>query len=202
MKVPVSSEAVNVFVKFLYGFDIDESVGEETLKELIQIGGVYDSSVQDAAADLLKKHLTKENIFELYKFSKQNDSKTAMKHCQELILKEYTYPQLLDNGHLEEHPETAVEILKQNRKPKKLNNLNPIDTISLDRNSCFFYSGIKFVKCTEYGYKIKFTTLDPSLIVTGVGLFISHSNRPYKKPFSTNLNRGDSANMIPDLYFQ
>ena len=143
MKVPVSSEAVNVFVKFLYGFDIDESVGEETLKELIQIGGVYDSSVQDAAADLLKKHLTKENIFELYKFSKQNDSKTAMKHCQELILKEYTYPQLLDNGHLEEHPETAVEILKQNRKPKKLNNLNTIDTISLDRNSCFFYSGIK-----------------------------------------------------------
>ena len=122
----MSSEAVNVFVKFLYGFDIDEDIGVETLKELIQIGGVYDSSVQDAAADLLKKHLIKENVFELYKFCKQNDSKTALKHCQDLILKEFTYPQLLDNGFLEEHPETAVEILKQNRKPKKLNTLNSI----------------------------------------------------------------------------
>ena len=145
MKVPVSSEAVNVFVKFLYGFDIDEDISLETLKELIQIGGVYDSSVQDAAAELLTKHLTNEIVFELYKFCKQNDSKTALKHCQDLILKEFTYPQLLDNGFLEEHPETAVEILKQNRKPKKLNTLSSIDmnTVSLARNSCFFYSGIK-----------------------------------------------------------
>ena len=63
MEVAASSEAMNQFVKFLYGFELEDDLSQEIVKELVQIGGVYDEHLQKAGTELLKRHLTKEMCF-------------------------------------------------------------------------------------------------------------------------------------------
>ena len=71
VKIPASSDALNEFVKFLYGLDLDRNLSLDTIKELIQIGGVYDDSVRTAAGNLLWKHFTKKTFLNCSNFAKR-----------------------------------------------------------------------------------------------------------------------------------
>ena len=111
LKVPASSDALNEFVKFLYGLDLDRNLPLVTIKELIQIGGVYDDSVRTAAWHLLRKHFTKENIFELLQFCKTLDAKIIMDTCKEFIVNAFKMKDLIKKNLLKDHPEIALDIL-------------------------------------------------------------------------------------------
>ena len=101
------------FIKFLYGFDLDKNLDLDTIKELIQIGGVYDDLIRIAAGKLLKRHFTKENIFELLKFCKTLDANNMIiESCQQFIIDSFDMKDLLEKKLLKDHPEIALEILK------------------------------------------------------------------------------------------
>ena len=111
--IPAATWTVELFVKFLYGFElIEEKIDLFTWKELVQIGGVYDRSIQDAAAEIMMKHLEKTNVFEILAFCKQNEAKRAVEVCRVFIAMNFDADYLLEVGHFDNNPETAVEILK------------------------------------------------------------------------------------------
>ena len=83
-----SSEAVDNFVRILYGIDVDlddDDDGLDILKDLIMIGGVYDASVQEVATEHLKNHLTKENVFEILELCKNQKAEDGVKNCLQMI---------------------------------------------------------------------------------------------------------------------
>ena len=87
VKIPeAATETVTQFVRILYGLDLDENVSLDVIKELIMIGGVYDASVQEVAGKHIKKHLNKENVFELLKFCKEREASMAFKICLQMIV--------------------------------------------------------------------------------------------------------------------
>lgn len=144
MKVAASSEAMIQFVKFLYGFELEDDLSEGTLKELVQIGGVYDEHLQKAATDLLKSHLTKENVFQMLKFFKQAKVDVAEKNCKTFIFDNFESQELLTI--LEDHQEICLDIWKS----------------SIEKSSNCSY--------TRYTLQIK---TDSTIFITGIGLFIS-----------------------------
>jgi len=123
-----STETVTQFVKFLYAFELDESMSLSTWKELIQISGVYDSSVQDGAAEILKQQqswpgwmsaLSTIGVFDLLAFCKEHKATKAVNVCESFIAKNFDSDFLLEAGHLEANPEIAVEILRQIKLEKE-----------------------------------------------------------------------------------
>ena len=90
--IPASTEAVENFVKILYGVDVHldiDNVGLDILKDLIMIGGVYDASVQDVATEHLKNHLTKENVFEILGLCKSQKAESGVKNCLQMIVNNF-----------------------------------------------------------------------------------------------------------------
>ena len=76
--------AVVSFLKFLYGFNLDEEndIDYAAVLQLIEMGRVYDiREVQDAAAKAIERYLTKENVFEVMQVCKDNDAKEAFEFC-------------------------------------------------------------------------------------------------------------------------
>ena len=119
VKLPLSTEASNQLIKILYGFELEAETSLEALKELIYYGGVCGVEIlRDAAGEILKKYLNKENVFEVLKYCKKNEAKVAVKSCSETIVNNFDKTFLLESGHLEEHPEVALEIVRKDMKPK------------------------------------------------------------------------------------
>ena len=118
-KLPLSTEATNQLIKFLYGFELEAETSLEAVMELIYYGGVCGvESLRDAAGEILKKYLNKENVFEVLKYCKKNEAKVAVKSCSETIVNNFDKKFLLESGHLEEHPEVALEIVRKDMKPR------------------------------------------------------------------------------------
>ena len=113
--IPASSQATTEFVRYLYGFELDKKNGLETVKELIQIAGIYDDKVQDAAVDDLEKHLTVENIFEIYHYFKENNASKALEKCYQFIVENFSKKDLVESKALDNHPEIGVEFLKRKK---------------------------------------------------------------------------------------
>ena len=119
VKLPLSTEASNKLIAFLYGFELEADTSLEVIKELIFYGGVCGvESLRDAAGEILKTHLNKKNVFEVLKYCKKNEAKVAVKSCSETIVNNFDKTFLLESGHLEEHPEVALEIVRKDMKPK------------------------------------------------------------------------------------
>jgi len=114
--IPAEEETVELFVKFLYGFELDENISLFTWKELVQICGVYDRSIHDAAAEIMMKHLKKWTVFDILDFCKQNGATKAVDVCRTFIAMNFDPEILIRDGHFDDHPETAVKILKINSK--------------------------------------------------------------------------------------
>ena len=99
--IPASTEAVENFVKILYGVDVHldiDNVGLDILKDLIMIGGVYDASVQDVATEHLKNHLTKENVFEILELCKNQKAEDGVENCLQMIFDNFTKEELYKSG--------------------------------------------------------------------------------------------------------
>ena len=112
LHIPAASLTVELFVKFLYGFELDEDIPLFIWKELIQIGGVYDRSVQVAATDIMMKHLEKSTVFGILAFCKLHEVRKAVEVCRTFIAMNFEPEYLIKKGHFDGNPETAVEILK------------------------------------------------------------------------------------------
>jgi len=67
-KIPLPFKSVTDFVKFLYAFELDDSMSLEEIREMIEVCGAYDDTIKVAASELLENHLTKENVFEMIGF--------------------------------------------------------------------------------------------------------------------------------------
>ena len=119
-----SDYAVEAFIKFLYGFELelhltknddddDENVNYETAFELIEMGGVYGvREVQLAAADLTKKYLTKENVFETMQICKENDLDVAVDFCAKFATMNFSKKEILESGVIMKLPEIACKFLE------------------------------------------------------------------------------------------
>ena len=111
-----ATETVTQFVRILYGLDLDENVSLDVIKELIMIGGVYDASVQEVAGEHIKKHLNKKNVFEMLKFCKEREARTAAMICLQMIVNNFTREELLESRKFDDHNDLAVELIKHEHK--------------------------------------------------------------------------------------
>ena len=74
-----STKAVQEFVRFVYGLEIEDlSTNLELVKELIEMGGLYNvPGVQSAAATFLPDHLNSSNKLELLEFAVTHQATAA-----------------------------------------------------------------------------------------------------------------------------
>ena len=66
VQVPFSNQAVEMMVQFMYGMELKDLDLEhlDVYLELIEIGGVYGvKNLDKAAAEKLKPHVNRENVF-------------------------------------------------------------------------------------------------------------------------------------------
>jgi len=108
-----SDDAVKVFIKFLYGFELKkEDVKLDTVKELLLIGEMlFVKSLTDAASVTMKDYLTKENVFELWKFCNDINAKDALKTCGEFVVKHFDRKTLHKNEKILKLPELLCWML-------------------------------------------------------------------------------------------
>ena len=120
--LPLSKKAAELFIRFLYGFELDEDrdvdiVDEsdtDTYLDLIAYGGVCGlMCLQDAVGVTLKKFLSKNNVFDILVFAKQHNAEVAVKNCIDYAVKNFSQTSLLENGHLVRHPDIAVRICER-----------------------------------------------------------------------------------------
>ena len=92
-----SSKAVKTFIKYLYGYQLNEGnegLDLDTLKEILVMGDMYDvGGLKDVVVDDMVKFITKENVFELLDFIKQHQVKDVQK-CLEFILNNFDIDEL------------------------------------------------------------------------------------------------------------
>ena len=118
-----TSEAVDNFVRILYGIDVDlddDDDGLDILKDLIMIGGVYDASVQEVATEHLKNHLTKENVFEILELCKSQKAESGVKNCLQMIVNNFSKEELYKSGQLKDHPDLALKIIGHDVENKNI----------------------------------------------------------------------------------
>ena len=124
-----SDEAVELFVKFLYGYELEEddinenyidnnialahrkTIEMKLAMDLIEMGGFYNvPNIQSAAATLLLKHITPENMVEIMDFVKTHNPEIA-RICSKNIAKNFSMETL--NPVLDKHPEIAVQMVRE-----------------------------------------------------------------------------------------
>ena len=137
VKVPYSSKAVEMMVKFMYGIELEDykdlyknsDVTDQNLHvflELIEIGGVYGiENLDKGAAEKIKRHVTKENVFHVLSFAHLHKTDDLKKICTDKIISKHSEKAVLDQKVLIDCPELGVELWKlfedkkKNRRPKK-----------------------------------------------------------------------------------
>ena len=86
----------------------------DTYKDLIAYGGVCGMRcLQDAVGEILGKYLSRNNVFELLVFVKQNNAESALKSCIDFVVENFSQRSLVENGHLARHPDIAVRICER-----------------------------------------------------------------------------------------
>ena len=126
VKVPFSSKAVEMMVKFIYGIELEEykSPTKQNLDvflELIEICGVYGIKNPDKdEAEKIKPHVNKENVFYIFSFAHLQKTDDLKKICMEEITGKFSEKAVLDQKAIIDCPEMGVEIWKlyEHRKTK------------------------------------------------------------------------------------
>ena len=108
-----SAQAVQQFVKFLYGFELEEENPKGVVMDLIEMGGVYSvENLQIAASIFVPKILTKGNMMEMMDFLKTHKALAALDLCTEFLLENSDRNALQSSDLLSKHPEIAVHLLR------------------------------------------------------------------------------------------
>ena len=122
-----SDETVQLFVKFLYGYELEKvDINADPVglaKDLIEMGGYYNvPSLQSAAATFLLEHITTENMLEIMDFVKAHNAEEAARICAECIGQKFSLATPLKV--IEKYPEIAVNAIKELNKQSKNFNKN------------------------------------------------------------------------------
>ena len=132
VKVPFSSKAVEMMVKFIYGIELEDSnsldmqshpVTKQNLDvflELIEICGVYGiKNLDKAAAEKIKPHVNKENMFYIFSFAHLHKTDDLKKICMEEITGKFSEKAVLEQKAIIDCPEMGVELWKLFEDKKK-----------------------------------------------------------------------------------
>ena len=122
--LPLSTPAAELFIRFLYGFELElDILGDgdiDTCKDLLAYGGMCGlTCLQDAVGAILWNRLSRDNVFELLDFAKQNNAEAAVKTSIEFAVKFFSKRSLLEKGHLARHPDIAVRLCEQQVQAEK-----------------------------------------------------------------------------------
>ena len=121
-----SIKAVHEFVRFLYGFELEQEDVKndlELVKDLIGMGGFYNvTSIPTAAVIFLTEHLNTDNMLDWMDFLKTHNARNAVALCSEFLVTTFDHNKLHSTGMVSKHPEIAVQMvkntgLKQNTMP-------------------------------------------------------------------------------------
>merc|ERR1719312_150908 len=97
VKVPFSSQAVEMMVKYLYGIELEECENHDVFLELIAIGGLYGiENLNKAAAEKIKSHVTKDTVFHILSFAHLLKADDLKKICSDMILSAFSEKEVLN----------------------------------------------------------------------------------------------------------
>ena len=120
VQVPFSNKAVEMMVKFMYGIELEDLEDLGVYLELIEIGGVYGvRNLDKAAAEMLKLHVTKENVFHIISFAHLHKADDLKKICSEVIINMFSEEEVLEKKTIIDCPELGVELWKLFKVKKK-----------------------------------------------------------------------------------
>ena len=135
----MKTKATEQFVKYLYGFELDDRLDLDILKELMEYGGMYlVDSLQEAAEKKLKRLLTEGNVFELLNFFAEKNIEIGMNICFDFVSVMFEQTFLMKNGYFKKYPQICQKILEHEltKKTAKINtNLNPNPPLRGDGDS-------------------------------------------------------------------
>ena len=109
-----STKAVDYFLKFLYGFELekdDKNLDMDTLKELVVMADVFQVEHLPTAATVnMERFINGKNVFEILEFKKKyHDEKYD--HILRFIVHNFDYSELKRDGNLEKYPVIAMKFL-------------------------------------------------------------------------------------------
>ena len=120
VKVPFSSRAVEMMVKYMYGIELEDWEDIDVFLELIEIGGVYGiENLDKAAAEKIKQHLTKDTVFPILSFAHLHLASDLKKICTEMIINNFSEKAVLEQKTIIDCPELAMELWKRFEDKKK-----------------------------------------------------------------------------------
>ena len=147
VKIPFSSQAVDMMVKYMYGFELEDCENHDAFLELIEIGGVYDiENLKKAAAEKIKPHVTKETVFHILSFAYLHKADDLKKICLDMIISTFSEKEVLKQKVIIDCPEMVVELwnLFENKKKDQNNRkTSSEDTMVNTHNHVIFFMTLK-----------------------------------------------------------
>jgi len=165
---PYEDKTVEVFIKFMYGFELSSSgndVSLETCKELIEMGGVYGvEGIQIAVTGVMEKFLKKENIFKMLQVCKKNNAQEAVDLCVQFVIKNFDKKEMVQSGKIKEFPEIAFKLLE-----------NEVGQEQMAFRHCVISVPNKFAKLETEIPQIKTFINHKRIVLAGIGLLLPPS---------------------------
>ena len=132
--LPLSTPAAEQFIRFLYGFELDNDCDIDTIKDLIAYGGVCGlKCLQDAVATVIEaqrhEFSDKNTLFDILDFVKKNNAELAVKICIDSAVLFFSKKYLLKHGHLARHPDIAVKICEEEVESESNRSPSPFERI-------------------------------------------------------------------------
>ena len=122
----MTTKATEQFVKFLYGFELD-NLNIDIVKELMEYGQMYlIDSLQKAAGKKLDVLLLKDNVFELLQFFSNKKNNIGMDFCIDFVSRNFEKEFLFKSGHFKQYPELCQKILELEMVQKMANPKTPM----------------------------------------------------------------------------
>ena len=108
----MTTKATEQFVKFLYGFELD-NLNIDIVKELMEYGQMYlVDSLPKAALNKLDVFVSKDNVFDVLKFFVEKKIEIGMDFCIDFVTKNFDKRFLMENGYFNQYPEICQKILE------------------------------------------------------------------------------------------
>ena len=129
VKVPFSSRAVELMVKYMYGIELEDCKDPRPYFELVEISGVYGiENLNKAAAEKIKPYVKdvklldgrfkKETVFDLLSFAHLHKADDLKKICADEIISKFSEDEVLKLKVIIDCPEIGMELwlLFENKK--------------------------------------------------------------------------------------
>ena len=164
-----SEDATEQFVKFLYGFELEQD-DLETVKELLYMGGLYDvEDLQKAASGFIVDNLTKENVFDVMEFAKTHNADIVMELCSDFVINRCPEKIVSQREEVLKFPELGLALL--NGKIHDICNvrvhkfpLGPAEDLEIYK--------YEVSKPLVHGLKVTLSPHGPKIVIKGIGLLL------------------------------